>query len=129
MNIPEDCKHRSRFKKDCCKVIWDGIIVEHDGCVANGGCDLVAYDDHRMYFIEIKGGSISSEDAKKIIEQIQRCESWYSGLAGHRRKSRLFLRCINGKKKRFDSGARSKLINAKIRIYDCRGWFDLNRLK
>jgi len=56
MNIPENCKHESRFRKDCCEIIWSGSIVEYDGCVTNGGCDLIAYDDCRIFFIEIKGG-------------------------------------------------------------------------
>lgn len=55
MNIPKRCIHSSRFMKDCCEVIWNGTIVEHDGCVSEEGCDLIAYDDTTFLIIEIKG--------------------------------------------------------------------------
>jgi len=128
MNVPRGCKHRGRFKKDCCEILWNGTIVEHDGCVVQGGCDIIAYDDGRFYIIEIKGGAITSNVANRIIAQIRKCEEYYSSFIGHRKKSRLFVRCVGKKKKRFDSYAREKLKRAGIRIYDCQGSFDLNGL-
>ena len=71
---------------------------------------------------------ISSEDADKIIEQIEKCEDWYKNIIGYRKKYRLFLRSVSGKKKRFDNYARTKLILAKIMIYDCKGQFNLNKV-
>ncbi len=127
MNIPEECKHSGEFEKDCCKVLWSGTIVEHDGCVASGGCDLIAYDDERFLIIEIKSGKISSEDARKIIEQIERCEYWYSNFIAHRRKSKIFLHC--GNKIRLDSFARIKLERANVRMYRCcQGHINLGKI-
>ncbi|RLI77704.1 hypothetical protein DRP05_09400 [Archaeoglobales archaeon] len=128
MNIPEDCKHKDKFEKDCCEIIWSGTIVEHDGCVTNSGCDLVTYDDERIFFIEIKGGNISSSDADKIIDQIEKCETWYGNFISHRKKSRLFIRCVNSKRRRLDPYARIKLKNARIRMYDCKRLLDLENL-
>ena len=126
MNIPKDCRHSGRFKKDCCEVLWNGTIIEHDNCVATGGCDLIAYDDKRFFIIEIKSGKISSSDATKIVEQIKMCESYYSNYIAHRKKSRIFLYC--GGRWRLDSYARIKLDRAKIRMYRCQGCIDLNIL-
>lgn len=125
MDIPENCKHRGSFKKDCCELIWNGTIVEHDGCVAKGGCDLVVYNNKRIFFIEIKGGNISSKDASRTVKQIESCEKCYSHVIGHRKKSNLLVWCVNGKKKRLDGYARKKLKNAKIRIIDCRKSLEL----
>ena len=130
MNVREDCKHRGRFKKDCCEVLWNGVIIEHDGCVVSNetGCDIVAYDEHKVFFIEIKGGRISSEDSTKIVEQIKACENYYNAFIGHREKRKIFLHCSNGKKKRVDSYAREKLKQARIEYYPCHSVFNLNGL-
>ncbi len=131
MNVPEGCKHRDRFKKrekdyECEVILRGGTIVEHDGCVTNGGCDLVAYDDRRFFLIEIKGGEISRKDTEKIVKQIEKCEEYYNIFVEHRRKIRLFLRCIKkGKKKGIKDFIREKLKRNKIRIEDCQGSFDL----
>ncbi len=125
MNISEKCKHKGEFKKDCCRIVGDYTIVEHDGCVNEGGCDVVAYNDERFYFIEIKGGKISSSDASKIVEQIKKCENFYNPYVGHRRKSRLFLHC---NKKRLENYARIKLRREGIRIYTCKDCVNLNEL-
>ncbi|WP_456328010.1 hypothetical protein [Archaeoglobus sp.] len=134
MNVPEDCKHKDSFTKreekegyECEVILRGGTIVEHDGCVTNGGCDLIAYDNNRFFLIEIKGGKISSERAKEIVEQIENCESYYNIFVGHRRKIRLFLWYKKDKKerKRIDNFAREKLKRNKIRIEVCQGSFDL----
>ncbi len=85
MNVPEDCKHKDMFKKkeekegyECEVILRGGIIVEHDGCVTNGGCDLVAYDDRRFFLIEMKSDEISRKDAEKIVKQIEKCEDYYN---------------------------------------------------
>ena len=136
MNVPEGCKHRDSFKKreknyECEVILRGGTIIEHDGCVTNGGCDLVAYDDKRFFLIEMKGGKISSDDAKKIVEQIENCETYYNTFIGHRTKIRLFLWCVEKgkkKKKRMDDFAREKIRRKKIRIEDCQGSFNLAKL-
>ncbi len=124
MNIPEDCRHSGKFKKDCCEVVWNGIIIENDGCVTNGGCDLVIYDDNVIAFVEIKGGRITSSDASKIIEQIDFCKARYNDLIAHRKRYRIFVHCVNGKK-RIDKPAREKLRRNKIITKDCKGALDL----
>ena len=128
MNVPEDCKHRNSFKKDCCKVICDCTIVEHDGCVTNEGCDLVAYDNERFFLIEIKGGVINKSDAKDIVEQIKSCKDYYRSLVGERRVIHLFLRCVKEGKSRLEKYAREPLIRNRIRIEKCHGSFDLRNL-
>jgi hypothetical protein len=132
MNVPKGCKHRGRFKKDCCEVLWNGVIIEHDGCVVSNktGCDLVAYDEHKIFFIEIKEGKISSKDATKIVEQIKACEDYYSTFIGHRERHRVFLHCIGKKKKkkRPDDFVREKLKRARIEYYNCHSIFNLNEL-
>ena len=78
--------------------------------------------------IEIKSGEISSSDADKIVEQIEKCENHYNIFVGHRRKIRLFLRCIGKskkKKKGIHNFVREKLKRHRIRIEDCQGSFDL----
>ena len=87
---------------------------------------LFVHSSHRQ--IEIKGGNISSGDADKIIDQIEMCEVWYSNFISHRRKSRLFIRCVGGKRRRLDPYAREKLRNAKIRMHDCHGSLRLESL-
>jgi len=129
MNIPKGCRHRGKFKKDCCEILWNGVIVEHDGCVTNEGCDVVAYDNHIVTFIEIKGGNISSQDASDIVKQIEICERFYSHFIVRRKRYRLFLHCIDKKKrkkKRLDSYARTKLKMAKVITEECKGTFNLN---
>lgn len=136
MNVPEDCKHKDKFTKreekegyECKVILGGGVIIEHDGCVTNGGCDLVAYDDNRFFLIEIKSGKISSKDADKIVEQIKGCENYYNVFIGHRRKIRLFLWYRKKKKKqRMDDQAREKLKRNRIRIKDCYSVFDLRIL-
>ncbi len=130
MNIPEDCKHRGKFKKDCCEVLWNGVIIDHDGCVVSNesACDLVVYDESRILFIEIKESRISSKDAERIVNQIKACEDYYSTFVGHRKKRRIFLHCGSRKKKRIESYAREKLKRARIEHHDCNKTFDLNKL-
>lgn len=128
MNVSKDCQHRGRFKKDCCEVFWNGVIIEHDGCVESGGCDLIAYNDEYFFIIEIKGGNISSGDASKVVEQIKRCESFYAQCVGHRTRFKVFLRCVDGKKRRIDSSARVKFKQERIIIKDCRSRYNLNDL-
>jgi len=131
MNVPKDCKHKNSFKKKekdyQFEIVCNCTIIEHDGCVTNGGCDLIAYDNERFFLIEIKSGKIGSDDAKKIVEQIKECESYYNAFVRHRRKIRLFL-WYRKKKKRMDNFAREKLIRNRIRIEDvCQNSFDLSK--
>lgn len=128
MNILASCIRGNRFRKDCCLVLCNNcIIVEHDGCIANSGCDLIAYDNHRFFLIEIKSGNISSSDADKIVQQIKDCEYYYSQYIMHRKKIRLFLWCRD-RRKRLDDQARVKLTNNRIRVEYCQGSFDLSNL-
>ncbi len=120
MSIPEECKHSGKFKKDCCEIIWSGTIIENDGCVTNGGCDLVLYNDNVIAFVEIKGGRITSGDASKIIKQIDFCKDRYNDLIAHRKRYKVFVHCINGRS-RVDRPAREKLKRNKIIIISCKG--------
>ena len=44
LNIPENCIYRGRLKKDSGEIVCPSyIIIEHDGCVARGGCTLWLY--------------------------------------------------------------------------------------
>jgi len=126
MNI-QNCTHTGRFKKDCCEVIWNGVIVEHDGCVSSGGCDLIACDKDHFFIIEIKSGRVSSSDANKIANQIKECEKSYANIVGHRHKHKIFLHC-GSRRMRVDSYAREKLYNYKIRIHRCQRQVDLSNL-
>jgi len=81
-----------------------------------------------LLFLLLKLKVISSEDAKKIVEQIYECEKFYNIYIGHRRKSRIFLHCVNRRRRRLDSYARTKLKSAKIKIYKCQGYFNLNSI-
>ena len=120
MNVPEDCKHSSKFKKDCCEVIWNGTIVESDGCVTIEGCDLVVYNSDVIAFIEIKSGTITSSDAKKIVKQIDFCKNYYNDMVGYKKRYLIFVHCTGKKRKRIDLPARNKLKRHKIIIKDCR---------
>jgi hypothetical protein len=128
MSIPEDCQHRGKFKKKCCEVIWEGVITDHDECVDSKGCDIIAYNDYFFFIIEIKEGNISSGDAKKAIEQIKWCESFYAQYIGHRKKFRLFLHCVSDRKRRLDSYARYKFKHEKIIVKECKNKYNLSDL-
>ncbi len=129
MNIPEDCKHRNRFKGKESRYEYEiilryGILIHHDGCVKNGGCDVVAYNDKKFFLIEVKSGNISSSDASKIIEQIRECETYYINLIGSKKIHRIFL-WIKRNRKRLDDYARIKLTKSKIYIERSEGSLDL----
>ncbi len=126
MNVPEKCKHSDKFKKDCCEVVWSGTIVESDGCVTSEGCDLVVYSSDVIAFIEIKSGTITGSDAKKIVKQIDFCKNYYNDMVGHKKRYLIFVHCTgNKKKKRIDLPARNKLKRSKIIIRTCKGVLNL----
>lgn len=128
MNVPEDCIHRCKIQKDCCEVTYSGLIIESDGCIREGGCDLIAFDDEKFFIVEIKGGNISSDGGKKILEQIKECQSMYWELVGHRRVIKLFLWC-NSKRKRIDNYVRDVLKRERVRIEKCNNQFNLSSIK
>jgi len=84
-NVPEECLHRERLKKNSGLIKCSGcIIVEHDGCVANGGCDAAAISlrDKRILLIEVKSGRISQSDATDAVRQLNECFKIYGQKAG-----------------------------------------------
>jgi len=63
MNVPEDCKHSSKFKKDCCEVIWNGTITSSDAkkivkqidFCKNYYNDMVGYKKRYLIFVHCTG--------------------------------------------------------------------------
>ncbi len=128
MNIPENCKHKNSYKKDCCRVKCSGcVIVDHDDCVHDSGCDLIVVNERTktVYIVEIKSGRLSRADAEDVVRQLNACAEYYRELTKNYRVKFILLRC---NKKRLDSYAREYLLRSQLRllIKDCN--IDLSNL-
>jgi len=80
LSVPENCMHCSRLRKDSGDIICPSyIIIEHDGCVADGGCDAVAVcmGKRRTLLIEVKRGNIDQHDARDAVRQLKACHEHY----------------------------------------------------
>jgi hypothetical protein len=109
LNLPENCVHQGRLKKDSSDIVCPSyLIIEHDGCITEGGCDAVAIcvDRKRALLVEGKCGRIDEHDASDAVRQLSDCFEYYRDKLIGFNLIPVFLR---EKGERLESYARDKL--------------------
>lgn len=109
LNAPENCVHHSRLKKNSGNIVCSSyFIIEHDGCVANTGCDAIAVsmEKQRALLIEVKFGRIDEHDASDAVRQLTDCFEYYRDKL---RGFNLIPLLLKEKGKRLEIYARKKL--------------------
>jgi hypothetical protein len=80
LNASKNCVHHGRLKKDSSYIVCSSyLIIEHDGCITEGGCDAVAIciEKEKALLIEGKCGRIDEHDASAAVRQLLNCFEYY----------------------------------------------------
>lgn len=73
----EKCQRRGSVAVDGCEISCSrcDLICLIDGCMCQGGCDLIAVEGERIHVIEAKSGRVSRSDAERAVRQLEECIS------------------------------------------------------